>query len=49
MKKTFRLVSIALAAAVFGFVGFKMFSPAEDLGEGAGPRDEDGGGSCGAG
>jgi cobalt-zinc-cadmium efflux system membrane fusion protein len=28
MKKAFRLVTIALAAAVFGFVGFKMFSPA---------------------
>jgi hypothetical protein len=29
MKKTFRIFTFALAAAVFGFVGFKMLSPTE--------------------
>jgi hypothetical protein len=37
MKKTFRIFTLALAVAVFGFVGFKMLSPAAKTG------------SCGAG
>ena len=37
MKKTFRIFTIAVAAAVFGFVGFKMLSPAAKTGSGKAP------------
>src|SRR5260370_42272365 len=37
MKKTFRIFTIALAAAVFGFVGFKVLSPAAKTGSAKAP------------
>jgi membrane fusion protein, heavy metal efflux system len=37
MKKTFRIFTIAVAAAVLGFVGFKMLSPAAKTGSGKAP------------
>ena len=37
MKRTFRIFTIALAVAVFGFVGFKMLSPAAKTGSAKAP------------